>query len=68
MRALNPTVLVTALTEPLTWENNMCIGRCNDCVVYIRYNPCTQYLLNGACVLVESDPKTAAITNGVNGR
>ena len=33
MRDQNPTVLVTAVTEPLTWENDMDIGRGNDCVV-----------------------------------
>ena len=68
MRDLNPTVLVTSVTDTLTWENSMYIGRGNDCVVYIRNNPHTQYLINGACVLVNRDPKIAAMTNGVSGR
>ena len=68
MRDLNPTVFVMAVTEPLTWENLMDIGRVNDCVVYIRNNPHTQYLINGACVIVNRDPKIAAMTNVVSGR
>ena len=46
----------------------MDIGRGNDCVVYIRNNTHTQYLINGACVLVNMDPKIAAMTNVVSGR
>ena len=68
MRDLKHTVLVTAVTESLTWLNAMDIGRVNDCVVYIRNNPHTQYLLNDACVLVNRDPRIAEITNGVSGR
>ena len=30
MRALNPTVSVTAVTEPLTWDNAMELVRDND--------------------------------------
>ena len=52
MRDLNPTVSVTSVTEPLTWENAMDIGRDKKCVVEIRDNPHTQYLINGACFLV----------------
>ena len=33
IRFQNPTVLVTATTEPLTWDNAMEIARGNDCVV-----------------------------------
>ena len=61
MRSLNPNVLVTAVTDPLTWENAMDIGRGNNCVVYIRYHPRTQYLIN-------RETKTLAMTNGVRGR
>ena len=68
MRDLNPTVSVMSVTDTLTWENAMDIGRVNDCVVYIRNNPHTQYLINGACVLVNRDPKIVAMTNGVSGR
>ena len=69
MRYLNPTVSVMSVTYTLTWENAMNIGRVNDCVVYIINNPHTQYLINGACVLVNRDPKKiAAMTNGVSGR
>ena len=46
----------------------MDIGRVNYCVVYIRNNPHTQYLINGACVIVIRDPKIVAMTNGVSGR
>ena len=52
MRSLNPTALVTAVTEPLTWYKDMELVRGNDCVVDIRNNACTCYLINGACVLV----------------
>ena len=48
MRFLNPTVLVTAVTEPLTWENAMYIGRGNYCAVDIRDNPPKHYLVNCA--------------------
>ena len=68
MRALNPTILLTTVTDPLTWENAMDIGRGNDCVVDIRDHPRTQYLINGAHVLVEREPKKSAITNGISGR
>ena len=37
-------------------------------MVYIRNNAHTQYLINGACVIVNRDPKIAAMTNGVSGR
>ena len=33
MRDLNSTLLVTAVTEPLTWDNAMKIVRADDCVV-----------------------------------
>ena len=33
MRDLNPTVSVTAVTEPLTWDNTMELVKGNDCVV-----------------------------------
>ena len=68
MRALNPTVLVTSVTEPLTWDNAMELVRGDDCVVDARDNPRTRYLINGACVLAGRDPKSAAMTNGVSGR
>ena len=29
MRVLNPTIFVTAVTDPLTWEKSMDIGRDN---------------------------------------
>ena len=68
MRDLNPTVLLTSVTDTLTWEKSMDIGRGNDCVVYIRNNPHTKYLINGACNLVNRDPKIAAMTSCVSER
>ena len=68
MRALNPTVSVTTLTEPLTWDNYMEIVRGNNCVVDAISNPCTRYLINDACVLAGREPKTVTMTNGVSGR
>ena len=68
MRDLNTTVSVTSVTDTLTWENAMDIGRVNDCVVYIRNNTHTEYLINGAYFIVIRDPKIAAMTNGVSGR
>ena len=41
MRALNPTVLVKAVTGPLTWYNTMELVRGNDCVVETSDNPRT---------------------------
>ena len=41
MRALNPTILVTAVMEPLTWDNAMELVRGNNCVVDTSNNPCT---------------------------
>ena len=40
-RSLNPTVSVTAVVDPLVWDNDMDLVRGNDCVVNIIYNPCT---------------------------
>ena len=51
MRALNPTVSVTALTESLTCNNAMELVRGNGCVVDDSDNPRTRYLINDACVL-----------------
>ena len=68
MRALNPTVLVTSVTEPLTWDNAMELVRGDDCVVDARDNPRTRYLINGACVLAGREPKSTAMTNGVRVR
>ena len=67
MRDLKPTVLVTAVTEPLTWDNTMELVRGNDCVVDAINNPCTRYLINNACVLEEKETKTMAMTNGISG-
>ena len=53
MRALNPTVLVTAVTELLTWDNAIELVRGNDCVVDASNNPRTRYLINNAYVLAE---------------
>ena len=41
MRDLNPTLLVTAVTEPLTWDNTMELVRGNDYVVETSDNPHT---------------------------
>ena len=41
MRALNRTVYVKAVTEPLTQDNDMELVRGNECVVDINDNPCT---------------------------
>ena len=67
-RALKPTVLVRAVMDPLNLENNMDIVRGNDCVVDIIDNPRTQYLINGACILVEREPNTAVMTNSISDR
>ena len=48
MRDLNPTVSVMDVVYPLTWYNNMEIGRGKDCVVESSTNPRTQYLINNA--------------------
>ena len=50
-RALNPTVSVMSVMEPLTWDNDMVVVRGNNCVVDARNNPCTGYLINNACML-----------------
>ena len=46
MRDLNHTALVTAVTDPLTWDNTMELVRGNNCVVDNGDNPCTWYLIN----------------------
>ena len=48
MRALKPTVSVTAMTETLTWYNSMKLVRSNNCVVDTSDDTCTQYLINNA--------------------
>ena len=53
MRDLNPTVLVTAVLEPLTWDNAMELVRGTDCVVDTSNNPCMRQLINYACILTE---------------
>ena len=68
MRAPNPTVLVMAVTETLTWDNAMELVRGNDCVVDSSDNPRTRYLINDACVLAGREPKTSPMTNYVSGR
>ena len=68
MRALNPTVLVMAVTEPLTWDNAMELVRGNNRVLDTSDNPRTRYLINSACVLAEMDPKKASTTKGIIGR
>ena len=68
MRSLNPTVSVTDVTETLIWDNGMELVRGNEYVVDISNNPRTRYLINDACILMERDPKMAAMANGVNGR
>ena len=68
MRDLNPNVSVTAMTEPLTWENSMELVRGNDCVVDTSNNPCMPYMINEAYIMAERLPKTAAMTNSVSCR
>ena len=68
MRALNPTVSMTAVTETLTWDNAMELVRGNNRVLDTSDNPRTRYLINSACVLAEMDPKTASTTKGIIGR
>ena len=68
MRDLIPTVSVTAVTDPLTWDNAMKIVRGNDCVVDAINNPRTWNLINYACVMAGREPKTLAMTNSVSGR
>ena len=68
MRDLNPTALVTAVTDPLTWDNSMEIVRGNNCVVDTIDNSCTWYLINNAWVLAGRELNTAATTNSVSGR
>ena len=48
MRALNPTVSVMDVMDPLIWDKTMEIVRGNDCVVEAIDNPRTQYLINEA--------------------
>ena len=67
MRSLNPTVSVTAVTYPLTWDNAMEPVRGNDCVVDTSHNPRTRYPINDASVLAGRELKTAAMTNGISG-
>ena len=67
-RDLNPTVLVTAVTDPLACDNDMNIARGNGCMVDTGHNPCTRYLINNNYVLSEREPNTAVMTNGVIGR
>ena len=66
--SLNLTISVTAVTEPLNWDNAMEILSGNDCVVDAIDNPCTQDLMNNACVLEGREPKTAEMTNVVSAR
>ena len=68
MRDLKPTVLLTAVIEPLNLENHMDIVRGNDCVVDIINNLRTQYLMSGACILVEREPNSAVMTNNISDR
>ena len=59
---------MTAVTDPLTWDNDMELVRSNNCVVETINNPRMRYLINYACVLEEREPKTVAMTNGVSDR
>ena len=59
MRSLNPTVSVTAVSHPLTWDNYMELVRGNDCMVDASNNPRKQYLINYYCILEEREPKMA---------
>ena len=68
MRYLNPTALVTAVTEPLTLDNTIELVRDSNCVVDTSDNPCTWYLINDVCVLAGRELKMAEMTNGVSGR
>ena len=68
MRDINPTVLVTAVTDPLIWDNTMELVRGKKCVVDTIYNTCKRYLINNAYVLVERETKTVKMTNGASGR
>ena len=67
MMSLNPIVLVTAVTDPFTCDNAIEIVRGNYFVADASDNPCTQYLINDACILEGREPKTAAMTNGRGG-
>ena len=68
MRDLKHNVLVTTVTDPLNWDNAMQLVRGNDCVVDASDNPRTRYLINNACVLAGSEPKTTAMNNSVSDR
>ena len=68
MRSLNRTASVTAVMDPLTWDNDMELGRDNNCVVETRYNPYMWYLINDTCVMAGRDLETATMTNGVSSR
>ena len=68
MRSVNPTLLVTPMTEPLTWDSAMELVRGNKCVMDAINNPRTHYLINDACVMEGGEPKMAEMTNGVSGR
>ena len=67
-RALNLAVFVTAMTEPLNWDNAMEKVRVNDCMVDARDNPRIRYLINNSCVLEGRELTTATMINGVSGR
>ena len=68
MRYLNPTLLVMAVTDPLTWDNDMELVRGNGCVMDARNNPRTRYLINNARILAGRKSKMAAMNNGISGR
>ena len=46
----------------------MQLVRGNDCVVDASDNPRTRYLINNACVLAGSEPKTTSMSNSVSDR
>ena len=51
MRALNPTVSVMDVMDPLIWDKTMEIVRGNNYVVDFRNNTRTRYLIKDACIL-----------------
>ena len=51
LKALNPTVQIQTITEPLTADNALDLVSSHDLVVDACDNPRTRYVVNDACVL-----------------
>lgn len=67
MKALNPSIEVEALVDPLTHHNAYDLVRKSTCVVDASDNPRTRYLINDACVL-SGVPLISGSAVGVEGQ